>query len=113
MLRRKKSPVIIRKPVPGRRRGWPRTNRPCLTIGETWLKDNIKKILFDKVYYTKGERKLAVSAIKEQLEAYLITQGLTGDNRDFIIKKFVEKTIDAEVTDAILKEKKPRRRPSA
>ncbi|MDP2944048.1 MAG: polyribonucleotide nucleotidyltransferase [bacterium] len=77
-----------------------------LTIGETWLKANIKKILFDKVYYTKGERKLAVGAIKEQLEAYLISQGLSDDKRGFIIKKLVEKMIDAEVTDAVLKDKR-------
>ena len=77
-----------------------------LIIGETWLKTNIKKILFDKVYYTKGERKLAVAAIKEQLEAHLISQGLSDDKRDFIIKKLVEKMIDAEVTDAVLKDKR-------
>ncbi len=77
-----------------------------LIIGETWLKTNIKKILFDKVYYTKGERKLAVAAIKEQLEAHLISQGLSDDKRGFIIKKLVEKMIDAEVTDAVLKDKR-------
>jgi len=76
-----------------------------LAVGETWLKENIKKILFDKVYYTKGERKLAVAAIKEQLEAHLISQGLSGDKRGFIIKKLVEKMIDEEVTNAILKDK--------
>ncbi|MCX6794648.1 MAG: polyribonucleotide nucleotidyltransferase [Candidatus Falkowbacteria bacterium] len=82
------------------------TKQALLTIGETWLKANIKKILFDKVYYTKGERKLAVGAIKEQLEVYLISQGLTEDKRGFIIKKLVEKMIDAEVTDAVLKDKR-------
>jgi len=77
-----------------------------LAIGEAWLKENVKQILFDKVYYTKGERKLAVSAIKEQLEAYLISQGLAGDKRGYIIKKLVEKTIDEEVTNAILQDKR-------
>ncbi|MFA5109188.1 MAG: polyribonucleotide nucleotidyltransferase [Patescibacteria group bacterium] len=77
-----------------------------LKIGEVWLRDNIKKILFDKIYYTKGERKLAVSAIKERLEEYLTTQGLNGDSRRYIGKKLVEKMIDAEVTKAIIEEKK-------
>jgi len=76
-----------------------------LKIGETWLNDNIKKILFDKVYYTKGERKAAVSAIKEQLDEYLSAQGLSGDKRHFIAKKLVEKMIDAEITRAILEDK--------
>jgi polyribonucleotide nucleotidyltransferase len=49
---------------------------------------------------------LAVIAIKEQLEKYLADQGLSGDKRGFIIKKSVEKMIDAEVTRAILEEKR-------
>ncbi len=76
-----------------------------LEIGAAWLKENIKQTLFDKNYYTKGERKLAVGAIKEGLEAYLISQGLAGDKRGFIIKKLVEKMIDTEITEAILKDK--------
>lgn len=76
-----------------------------LKIGEAWLNENIKKILFDKVYYTKGERKLAVTAIKEQLDEYLSDQGISGDKRHFIAKKLVEKMIDAEITRAILDEK--------
>jgi polyribonucleotide nucleotidyltransferase len=77
-----------------------------LKIGAAWLKDNVKKILFDKVYYTKGERKLAVGAIKEQLTAYLVTQGLGSDDRQYIVKKLVEEATDRAVTEAILKEKK-------
>ncbi len=77
-----------------------------LKIGEAWLANNVKNILFDKVYYTKGERKAAVSAIKSQLEAYLASQGLTGDKRDFIIKKLAENAIDAEVTRSILEDKR-------
>jgi len=77
-----------------------------LKVGKAWLQDNVKKILFDKVYYTKGERKLAVIAIKEQLAAYLVSQNLNSDDRQYIIKKLVEETIDQEVTDAILKEKR-------
>ena len=76
-----------------------------LKIGETWLSDNIKKILFDKIYYTKGERKAAVSAIKEQLDEYLSAQGLSADKRHFIAKKLVEEMIDTEITRAILEDK--------
>lgn len=75
-----------------------------LKIGEAWLKDNVKKILFDKVYYTKGERKLALIAIKDQLEEYLTSQGLSHEKRNFIIKKLVEDAVDAEVTKAIIEE---------
>jgi len=77
-----------------------------LTLGRDWLKENIKKILFDKVYYTKGERKLAVSAIKEQFETYLVSQNLSGEKRSYLIKKLVEEMIDTEVTDSILKDKR-------
>lgn len=67
-----------------------------------WLKDNINKTLFDKSYYTKGERKLAVSAIKEQLDEYLFNQGYGKDKRAYAIKKTAEKEIEAEVTREIL-----------
>lgn len=77
-----------------------------LKIGATWLEENVKKILFDKVYYTKGERKQAVSAIKEQLEEYLVAQGLDSSKRGFIIKKLVEAAVDSEVTNAILENKR-------
>jgi len=77
-----------------------------LQIGEKWLNDNIKKVLFDKTYYTKGERKAAVSAIKEQLNSYLMDQGLSIEKRNYIIKKLVEKMIDAEVSRAIIEEKR-------
>ncbi len=77
-----------------------------LKIGESWLKDNIKKILFDKIYYTKGERKAAVKAIKKQLEDYLVGKDLSADKRHFIIKSLAEKMIDEEVTSAILQEKR-------
>jgi len=77
-----------------------------LKIGEVWLNENIKKILFDKIYYTKGERKAAVTAIKDQLDEYLTTQGLSGDKRHYIAKKLVENMIDTEITRAIIEEKK-------
>jgi len=77
-----------------------------LKVGEAWLTENVKKTLFDKIYYTKGERKAAVSAIKEKLEEYLIAQDLSADKRKYIIKKLVEDAIDKEVTAAILNDKR-------
>jgi len=77
-----------------------------LKLGRDWLEKNIKNILFDKTYYTKGERKAAVSAIKEGLNTYLNQAGLSAEKRGFISKKLVEKMIDAEITRAITEEKK-------
>jgi polyribonucleotide nucleotidyltransferase len=77
-----------------------------LEIGKKWLNENISTILFTKEYYTKGERKAAVGAIKEGLDEYLTTQGLSGDKRGFIAKKLVEEMIDTEVTRAIVEDKK-------
>ncbi|MGI6378993.1 MAG: polyribonucleotide nucleotidyltransferase [Patescibacteria group bacterium] len=77
-----------------------------LNLGKAWLEKNIKNILFDKIYYTKGERKAAVSAIKEGLDAHLSQEGLSTEKRNFIINKLVEKMVEAEVTRAIIEEKK-------
>lgn len=77
-----------------------------LDLGKAWLSENIKKILFDKIYYTKGERKAAISAIKEQLDAHLFAQGLEKGQRDFVVKKLVEEMVEAEVTRAILEDKR-------
>jgi len=75
-----------------------------LELGRVWLKDNVKNYLFDKIYYTKGERKAAVSAIKSALDEYLFSQNLEKPDRDFVIKKTVEAAIDEEVTRAILED---------
>ncbi len=77
-----------------------------LKIGEAWLSENIKKILFVKEYYTKGERKAAVTAIKEQLDEYLETQEISIAHRRYVEKKLVEEMIDAEITRAIVDEGK-------
>jgi polyribonucleotide nucleotidyltransferase len=77
-----------------------------LQLGATWLKDNIKKILFEKEYYTKGERKAAVSVIKDQLGAYLASQNIDSNERYHVVKKLAEHAIDAEVTKAILDDHK-------
>jgi polyribonucleotide nucleotidyltransferase len=69
-----------------------------------WLKENVKKFLFDKIYYTKGERKAAVGAIKEKLNEFLFEKNLEEDVRKMIIGKTVESAIDTEVTNAILED---------
>lgn len=76
------------------------------TIAKDWLDGNIKNILFNKIYYTKGERKAAVAAIKDGLENFLFEQKIGKDERAQAIKHLVEPMVDAEVTRAILKEKK-------
>lgn len=77
-----------------------------LEVGRKWLAENIKAILFTKEYYTKGERKAAISAIKDGLDRYLFDQDISADKRDFVANKLVESMIDDEVTNAIVNEKK-------
>jgi polyribonucleotide nucleotidyltransferase len=77
-----------------------------LKIAREWLDKNIKDILFDKTYYTKGERKAAVGAIKDSLDKYLFGQSIDKDNRKFAESKLVESMVEAEVTRAILEEGK-------
>lgn len=71
-----------------------------------WLKENVNKILFDKVYYTKGERKAAVAAIKEKLDDFLIEKNYEADLRKVAVYQLVEGAVEAEVTRAILEEKR-------
>ena len=73
-----------------------------IQLAEVWLKDNVNKILFDKSYYTKGERKAAVKAIKEGLDLYLFEQGLERDARKTILGKTVEKAVDSEITRELI-----------
>ena len=63
-----------------------------------WLKDKVNKILFNKEYYTKGERKLAVQAIKDGLDEFLFAEGIGKDKRKFAINASVEKAVDSEIT---------------
>jgi len=79
-------------------------NKKVFEIAEKWLKENIKKILFTKEYYTKGERKAAVTAIKEQLNEYLFNQAVSPDKRSLATKKLVEKLIDEEITRALVED---------
>ena len=75
-------------------------------LADKWLNENIKNILFDQVYYTKGQRKLAVKAIKEQCLAYLMEKEISADLAKTIVSKLAETKIEAEVTQAILNEDK-------
>ena len=76
------------------------------TLSAEWLEKNIKNILFDKIYYSKGERKTAVTAIKDGLDKFLFNRGIGKDRRIEAINHLVETTVKAEVTRAILTEKK-------
>jgi polyribonucleotide nucleotidyltransferase len=77
-----------------------------LEIAKKWLENNVKSILFDKELQSKGERKIAVSVIKENLDKYLFSLEIKKDLRSYIIKQLVENYIDQEVTKAILEEKR-------
>lgn len=77
-----------------------------LEIGKKWLSENIAKNLFNQVYYTKNERKMAVRIIKEGLDEYLFSQNIDKGSRDYVIKSLVEKMVEAEVTNSILENKK-------
>jgi len=70
-----------------------------------WLNKNIQATLFNKEYYTKSERKLAVRIIKEKLDEYLFEKEISKDERVKAVKNTAEKQIEAEVTNGILKNK--------
>jgi polyribonucleotide nucleotidyltransferase len=78
----------------------------ALEIGRAWLSSNIKENLFNDIYYTKNERKMAVRVIKEKLNEYLFSQKMDKNIRNFVIKSLLEKMVEAEVTNAILNEGK-------
>ena len=82
------------------------TKKELLAKGEEWLKKNIPNILFDKVYYTKTERKGAVTEIKAQLDKHLFDAGVDKDSRSYVIKKLVELMVDEEITRAIIEDKR-------
>jgi len=76
------------------------------SLAKEWLAKNIYGILFDKEYYTKGERKLAVAAIKEKLNDYLHEQGIGRDHREYAVGATVEIAVEAEITKQILENKR-------
>ena len=51
--------------------------KKIIAVAESWLAKNVFATLFDKEYYTKGERKLAVAKIKEGLDKYLFDQDIS------------------------------------
>ncbi|MFH1745331.1 MAG: polyribonucleotide nucleotidyltransferase [bacterium] len=72
-----------------------------------WLEENVNKILFDKIYYQKQERKAAVSAIKEKLNQHLFDQGVVNkDDRKKIMNSTVEKAVNTEITKELIENKK-------
>lgn len=78
----------------------------ALELGKVWLKENVKKILFNQEYYTKGERKAAVTAVEDGLDSYLFNSGVSADKRSFVNKTLVEDAIGYEVTKAIVEDHK-------
>jgi polyribonucleotide nucleotidyltransferase len=76
--------------------------KAIMTDADAWLAQNVFDILFDKQYYTKGERKAAVAKIKEGLDKYLFDKGITEDLRKYVIGKTVENAIDTEITKQLL-----------
>ncbi|HTW96055.1 MAG TPA: polyribonucleotide nucleotidyltransferase, partial [Candidatus Methylomirabilis sp.] len=77
-----------------------------IATANAWLAKNVYATLFDKEYYTKGERKLAVAKIKENLDKYLFEQNISEDLRKLVIGKTVEKAVDTEITKQLLENEK-------
>lgn len=78
----------------------------AFALAKGWLAKNAAAILFDKTYYTKDERKSAVSVIKENLDQYLFDQNIAKNERAAAISHLVDEAIEAEVSRAILEDKK-------
>jgi polyribonucleotide nucleotidyltransferase len=77
-----------------------------VSLANEWLGKNINGTLFDKTYYTKGERKAAVEVIKENLDKYLIEKEVGKDKREYVLKQLVDPLVEAEVTKEILQNKR-------
>jgi len=101
-----KEKMVIAKKISPEELETEKEKQILLNKANEWLNNNIEKILFNQEYYTKGERKLAVEAIKQKLDEYLFNEGIGKDNRAFAIKKTTEKAIDAEITKQITKNKR-------
>ncbi len=81
------------------------TDNELVEKAKKWIGENIPKILFDKSLTTKSERKKALVKGKEELNAFLESEGIGKDKRKkvlFLVEEYVEK----EVTRAILEEDK-------
>ena len=77
-----------------------------VSLARVWLDRNVNNILFDKVYYSKGERKAAVAAVKEGLDSHLMEAGFGKDRRKYAIEATVESAVEAEVTREIIENKR-------
>lgn len=77
-----------------------------INIASEWLEKNIEAILFDKIYYTKGERKAALGVIEEKLDEYLLEAGISREKRAMAINHTLEEAVEAAVTKNILERKK-------
>ena len=80
--------------------------KDLLATSTEWLKKIIPTILFEKIYYTKTERKGAVTEIKAQLDKHLFDLGIDKDSRGYVTKKLVEKLVDEEITRSIIEDKR-------
>ncbi len=77
-----------------------------LNLAKKWLEENISKMLFDKAYHSKTERKAVVKAIKNSLDKYLFSQDLEASERKLAINKSADNMIEAEVSRSIIEEDK-------
>jgi len=71
-------------------------------IAKEWLAKNAEAILFDKIYYTKGQRKLAVDVIKDKLDEYLFSQNIEKKLRQSIINEVAYPYVETLVSKKIL-----------
>ncbi len=102
----KEKPALIVRPETDEEIKNKKDKEELLTDANKWVADNIDGILFDKEYYTKGERKLAVTAIKNGLDDYLYEKGIGKDNIKYAIKNTVEAAIDTEITNQLTRKKR-------
>jgi len=77
-----------------------------IEVAKKWLKENVNKILFDKTFYLKQERKAAVSEIKEQLKKYLVNQKINPTLIQDIINKTIDEAVDSEITKELIENKR-------
>lgn len=89
-----------------KRAALPDDEQAALAIAKSWLNKNIPAILFDKTHYKKNERKAAVHVIKENLLAYLQDKKIEPVIINKVINILVEEMVEAEVTRAILQDKR-------
>jgi polyribonucleotide nucleotidyltransferase len=77
-----------------------------IETAKKWLATNVNKILFDKEYYAKKERKAAVVAIKKQLKEHLKEQDFDLATVDKTVKATVDSAVDSEITKELIENKR-------